>query len=102
MDKKILLDSGELLNSIKYPLITEKAINLYSKNQYTFIVDRILSKTQIRFILEKIFSIQILSVNVCNLPVRWKRVGRSIGKKTRYKKAFITLEKGKTISELIN
>ena len=51
---------GNLLNLIKYPLSTEKAINLYSNRQYTFIVARELTKTQIKFILEKIFEVKIL------------------------------------------
>ena len=42
---------GNLLNLIKYPLSTEKAINLYSNRQYTFIVARELTKDKIKFIL---------------------------------------------------
>jgi ribosomal protein L23 len=40
-------DLGSLLNLIKYPSLTEKSINLYGDRQYTFIVDRSLSKLQI-------------------------------------------------------
>ena len=43
---------GDLLKLIKYPSLTEKSINLYGDRQYTFIVDRTLTKTQIKFVIE--------------------------------------------------
>ena len=48
---------GDLLKLIKYPSLTEKAINLYGDRQYTFIVDRTLTKTQIKFVIESIFDV---------------------------------------------
>ena len=45
-----------LLNLVKYPSLTEKSINLYGDRQYTFIVDKSLTKTKIKFIIEKIFT----------------------------------------------
>ena len=41
-----MLNLGDLLNLIKYPSLTEKSINLYGDRQYTFIDDRVLTKTQ--------------------------------------------------------
>ena len=98
--KNKILDVGNLLKLIKYPLVTEKAISLYTSQQYTFIVDRNLSKTEIKFLLEKVLEVTILSVNTCNLPTKLKRIGKSIGKKSRYKKAYVTLQKGQIISAL--
>jgi tRNA A37 threonylcarbamoyladenosine synthetase subunit TsaC/SUA5/YrdC len=53
--ENIMLKLGDLLNLVKYPSLTEKSINLYGDRQYTFIVDRSLTKTQIKYIIEKIF-----------------------------------------------
>jgi large subunit ribosomal protein L23 len=92
---------GNLLNLIKYPLSTEKAINLYNNRQYTFIVARELTKTQIKYILEKIFEVKITSINTCLLPAKSRRVGRFIGKKATYKKAYVTLKEGNSISDLL-
>lgn len=99
MENKIV-NLGSLLSLIKYPLVTEKAISLYTSQQYTFIVDRKLSKNEIKFLLEKVLEVNIISVNTCNLPIKLKRIGKSIGKKARYKKAYITLKKGQIISGL--
>ena len=90
-----------LVNLIKYPLITEKAMNLYNNQQYTFIVSRELTKIQIKLIFEKIFNIKISDVNTSILPTKKKRVGHFLGQKTIYKKAYITLKKGYTISALL-
>ncbi len=92
---------GNLLNLIKYPLSTEKAINLYNNRQYTFIVARELTKVQIKYILEKIFEVKITDINTCILPVKNRRVGRFIGKKATYKKVYITLKEGNTIADLL-
>ena len=91
-----------LLNHIKYPSLTEKSIGLYGNRQYTFLVDRILTKVQIKYIIEKIFNVHIIQVNTANLPVKTKRVGKFIGKKASYKKAYVKLKEGETISDLFN
>jgi large subunit ribosomal protein L23 len=93
---------GDLLSLIKYPLLTEKAINLYSKQQYTFIVDKSLTKTEIKYILEKIFNISIVSVNTCILPIKKRKVGRFLGNRSQYKKTYVKLKEGDSISDLFN
>jgi large subunit ribosomal protein L23 len=93
---------GDLLNLIKYPSLTEKSINLYSDRQYTFIVDRSLTKTEIKYIIEKIFNVSIISVNTCILPSKTRRLGKFIGKRSQYKKAYIKLKEGDSISDLFN
>jgi large subunit ribosomal protein L23 len=97
-----MLNLGTLLNLIKYPSLTEKSINLYGDRQYTFIVDRSLTKTQIKFVLEKIFNVNIIGVNTCILPTKTRRVGKYIGKRSLYKKAYVKLKEGENISDLFN
>ena len=96
-----MLNLGDLLNLIKYPSLTEKSINLYGDRQYTFIVDRVLTKTQIKYIIEKIFKVEISQVNTCVLPTKTRRVGKFVGKRSRYKKAYVKLKEGNNITELL-
>ena len=93
---------GNLLNLVKYPSLTEKSINLYNEQQYTFIVDRSLRKDQIKFILEKIFNVTIIRVNTAIIPSKTRRVGRFIGNRSQYKKAYVKLKQGDTIADLVN
>ena len=54
------LTLSQLINLIKYPSLTEKSINLYSNRQYTFIVDRSLTKIQIKYVIENLFNVTII------------------------------------------
>jgi len=100
--EKITNNLGDLLKLIKYPSLTEKSINLYGDRQYTFIVDRSLTKTQIKFIIENIFNVKIIRVNTAILPSKKRRVGKSIGDRSVYKKAYVKLKEGDTINDLFN
>lgn len=93
---------GDLLSLIKYPLVTEKAIKLNEYRQYAFIVDKSLKKPQIKYALEKMFNVTITSIKTSNLPKKTKRVGKSIGTKSFYKKAYIKLKAGESIATLFN
>jgi large subunit ribosomal protein L23 len=93
---------GDLLELIKYPSLTEKSINLYGNRQYTFIVDRSLTKTQIKYVIENIFKVSIIQVNTANLPTKTRRVGKFIGNRPCYKKAYVKLKEGDTINDLFN
>jgi large subunit ribosomal protein L23 len=92
----------DLLDLIKSPSLTEKSLSLYGNRQYTFLVDRSLQKGQIKFAIEKIFDVQVSNVRTSILPEKTKRVGKSIGKKAQYKKAFVKLKEGNRIKELSN
>ena len=96
------INLAELVNLIKYPSLTEKSINLYNQRQYTFIVDRSLTKTQIKYVVEKIFNITIINISTLVIPTKTKIVGKFIGKRSQYKKAFVKLKEGDVITELFN
>jgi large subunit ribosomal protein L23 len=100
--EKIKNNLGDLLNLIKYPSLTEKSINLYSDRQYTFVVDRNMTKTQIKYVIENIFKVTITDVITCILPTKTRRVGKFSGKRSHYKKAYVKLKEGDTITELFN
>jgi large subunit ribosomal protein L23 len=90
---------GDLLNKIKYPIITEKLDSLNKKyNQYGFIVNKVLKKDQIKLVLERMFNIHIISVKTMNLPIKTKRVGKFIGRKSLYKKVYVKVKAGDIIN----
>jgi large subunit ribosomal protein L23 len=99
---KIESNLRNLISLIKYPSVTEKSVNLYPKNQYTFIVDRSLTKIQIKYVLEKILNVTITNVNTNILPSKTRRVGKFVGKRSCYKKVYIKLKEGDKINDLLN
>ena len=80
-----------LLDIVKYPILTEKTIRLIEQNQYSFAVDRKADKTSIKSSVEQLFDVKVVSVNTSLLPLRKRRVGKFIGKKSRYKRAIVKL-----------
>jgi len=84
-------DEYILIDSLKYPLITEKANELYKKNWYSFLVNRQMDKTSIKTAFEYLFKVKVIKVHTTNLPRRQRRVSRYIGYRPLYKKAIIKL-----------
>ena len=76
---------------IKYPILTEKTVELLQKNQYSFAVDPKSDKPSIKTAVEQLFDVKVVSVNTSLLPLRKRRVGKFIGKKARYKRAIVKL-----------
>ena len=75
-------DSLNLIDYIKYPLITDKATRLLENNKYSFLVDRRADKTSIKIAIESFFKVSVVKVNTINLP---------------RKKAIVTLSEGNKI-----
>jgi len=85
------------IDSIKSPIITEKATILSEQNKTVFKVHQRATKTNIKKNIEKIFKVTVLKVNIINQKSKQKmRQGRKIYK-TGYKKAIITIKKGQSI-----
>lgn len=85
------------IEQIKYPLITDKTTRLLRNNQYTFLVDPKISKTEIKQTLEFFFNVEIIKINTLHLPRKQRRVGKFTGTKSHYKKAIIKLAEGYSI-----
>lgn len=86
------------INTIKYPLVTDKSTRLLLFNQYSFIVHPKSNKTEIKAALEHLYNIKILKINTCHLPKKKKRITQHFGYKPKYKKAIIRLLAGNKIN----
>ena len=85
------------LDSIRNPIITEKATILSDQNKTVFKVHNKANKKTIKKSIEKIFKVNVIKVNIINQKTKTKtRQGRK-AYKTGYKKAIITLKKGQSI-----
>ncbi len=83
---------------IKRPVVTEKGtVVREAENQYLFEVDPRASKPQIRGAVEKLFSVHVEDVKTLNIRGKVKRVGANFGKRSNWKKAYVTLREGEKI-----
>ena len=79
------------------PLITEKGTMLAEQNKYAFQVAKGANKLQIKEAVEKAWDVHVVKVNTMVMPGKTKRVGRSTGKTSEWKKAVVTLQEGERI-----
>jgi large subunit ribosomal protein L23 len=88
-----------MIDLVKYPVITEKTyLSLYKNRQYTFDIDKRLTKIQIKKLFSTLFKVDVVAVNT-HIPPRKKiRVGMAQGFKPTYKRAIITLKEGDSIN----
>jgi large subunit ribosomal protein L23 len=91
--------SVSLQDVVKRPLITEKAErNREATHAYAFEVHREATKIQVKQAVEKLFNVHVLAVRTAVARGKNKRVGRSVGRRPNWKKAFVTLKEGDTIA----
>ena len=84
---------------IRRPIVTEKSTEQKeARNLVAFEVDRRATKPEIRAAVEKLFKVKVTDVRTLTAAGKRVRVGRSQGKRSNWKKAFVTLKEGETIA----
>ena len=80
------------------PVISEKATRVAEKrNQAVFKVARDAQKPEIKEAVEKLFSVKVTRVETLNVKGKIKRFGQTVGKRSDWKKAYVTLAEGQEI-----
>ena len=88
----------EITHVIKGPLITEKLDKAREKyRQYSFVVDRDATKHDIARAVSTLFKVTVEEVRTTIMRGKIKRLGRSMGKRPNFKKAFVILKEGDKI-----
>ena len=83
---------------VKKPHVTEKtSLGSEASNTITLVVDRDANKIEIKQAVESLFKVDVTSVRTVVMAGKVKRVGRSLGKRQNWKKAYITLKEGQTV-----
>lgn len=90
------------------PIITEKQTDITEKmsNRYGFKVARTANKAQIKEAVEKMYEVEVVSVNTANyagkLKRRFTKGGLVVGRTPAFKKAIVTLKEGQVIDFFSN
>lgn len=83
---------------IRVPRITEKGSRLKEQsNVLTFEVRTDANKVQVRKAIEGIFKVKVLDVTTVNVAGKKKRMGMREGRRSDWKKAYVTLKAGEKI-----
>ncbi|WP_370822471.1 50S ribosomal protein L23 [Dialister invisus] len=79
------------------PIVTEKSTALMEQGKYTFRVPLAATKIQICQAVEQIFKVKVQAVNTMRYEGKLKRMGRTQGRRSDWKKAVVTLKPGEAI-----
>tara|TARA_B100001248_G_C27287494_1_gene410809 strand:+ start:77 stop:370 length:294 start_codon:yes stop_codon:yes gene_type:complete len=85
------------IDSVRNPIITEKATILSEQNKTVFKVHQKANKKIIKKNIEKLFKVNVIKVNIVNQKTKLKMRQGKKAYKTGYKKAIVTLKKGQSI-----
>ncbi|HZT09321.1 MAG TPA: 50S ribosomal protein L23 [Chloroflexota bacterium] len=88
------MDSYDVL---RRPVITEKSTMLGGNSQYVFEVARDANKIEIKRAVEEVFKVRVRAVNVLHMRGKMRRMGRTQGMTSPWKKAVVSLESGQRI-----
>jgi large subunit ribosomal protein L23 len=91
----------EVHQIIRKMLVTEKStLAREESNKYIFEVDRKANKVEIGAAVEKLFKVKVVDVRVMHVLGKKKRTGKTMGQKSSWKKAIVTLTAGNRIEIL--
>ncbi len=80
------------------PLVTEKTSTAFQDRQeYVFVCDIEANKYQIKGAIESMFPVQVKRVRTAVQRSKRKTLGRNVGRRPRWKKAYVTLRQGDVI-----
>lgn len=88
----------KLSGVILAPVVSEKStIAAESDKRFVFKVLKQATKIEIRKAVELMFKVEVDTVQVLNMKGKAKRFGRSLGKRSDWKKAYVKLKPGHDI-----
>ena len=91
-------NTERLLNVLIGPHVSEKCSRIADRSkQIAFRVRRDSSKQDIKQAVEMVFEVKVSGVQVVNTRGKVKRFGQAFGKRSDWKKAYVTLAEGHDI-----
>ena len=83
---------------IKRPLDTEKLDRMRDReNKFAFEIDMKANKTEIKQAIEALFKVKVITIKTAIVRGKFRRIGRSEGQRSNWKKAIVTLKEGDAI-----
>jgi large subunit ribosomal protein L23 len=93
-----MIREERLLKVLKAPHISEKSTMVTEKqNTIVFKVATNATKADIKAAVEKLFEVKVEAVRTLNVMGKTKRTGARVGKRSDWKKAYVTLVPGQDI-----
>jgi large subunit ribosomal protein L23 len=82
---------------IRAPLISEKGSFLAEHSQVLFKVRPDANKIEVKKAVEGLFKVKVVKVRIARYLGKLRRVGKNMGRRPKWKKAYVTLREGDKI-----
>jgi large subunit ribosomal protein L23 len=93
------MNQERIMKVLISPIVSEKSTRLADAHrQFVFKVVKDASKPEVRKAVELMFDVKVDAVQIANVKGKIKRSGSSLGKRSDWKKAFVTLAEGHDIN----
>ncbi|MEW6997863.1 50S ribosomal protein L23 [Colwelliaceae bacterium BS250] len=93
-----MINDERLLKVILAPNISEKAtMSAEANNTVVFKVATTATKLEVKAAVEKLFEVEVTGVRTLNVKGKVKRTGARFGRRSDWKKAYVTLKEGSEI-----
>ena len=93
------MNQERIMNVLVAPIVSEKSTRLADENrQFAFKVVPDASKPEVRKAVELMFDVKVKGVQMANVRGKAKRFGQKMGKRSDWKKAYVTLAEGHDIN----
>ena len=93
------MNQEQIMKVLIAPIVSEKSTRLADEHrQFVFKVVTDASKPDVRKAVELMFDVKVEAVQIANVRGKTKRFGQSIGRRSDWKKAFVTLAEGHDIN----
>ncbi len=95
----VKFNEERLMQVILAPVISEKATMLADKHEQVILrVALDATKPEVKAAVELLFKVQVEDVKIANVKGKIKRFGRSFGRRSNWKKAYICLKPGQDLN----
>lgn len=92
------MNQERLMQVILAPVVSEKSTLVADKNeQVVFKVATDATKPEVKAAVELLFNVKVDSVQILNVKGKVKRFGRFTGRRSDWKKAYVSLTPGQEI-----
>ena len=93
-----MIREERLLKVLKAPHISEKSTMVAEKlNTIVFKIATDATKAEVKAAVEKLFEVKVEAVRTLNVAGKTKRTGARMGRRSDWKKAYMTLVEGQDI-----
>ncbi|MFP3028801.1 MAG: 50S ribosomal protein L23 [Arsenophonus sp.] len=94
----MIREEERLLKVLRAPHVSEKASTAMKKSNIIVLkVAKDATKLEIKVAVQKLFEVEVNGINTLLVKGKVKRHGQRIGRRSDWKKAYITLKKGQNV-----